>query len=348
MIRTRVIAAPVWSAATLPAAIWAATGWQLGLCEPAHWDRAPLPTVLEMLSDLATYGLIAGACSIGEDTLAWPEDGPAHGSGGHGGYPRLTATEPANFATDFPPDAFRAEFVATPADASSEVPGYALLAGARAAAAQLRLPFVNTALLTLIGSAQVQGIGTPAPRNGTPPMPDIVVPFPQIDATAFVMQLKPAIRRALTVQRKVLRERRRLILGLPVGVAEEVLNEQIEAHLVLPLARRYIGGCIGEAGARIHLVASGTAGALAALAPQRIAVSHFDAGEPTGENIFALTLRRLFYQNPRSASRRFFDISPLALRRRVGRRSPCATGVGHAMLAALQMQFLESNLAARG
>jgi hypothetical protein len=336
MKRTGLISTTVWTAATLPTATRTAAGWRFGDAEPARWDRAPPSAVLEMLSDLATYGLIGGACSIGKDILAWPESRFAEG---RGSFPRLATHEPASF----PANAVRAEFVATPADTESEVPGYALLAGARSAASRLRLPFVSTALLTLISRADPVGMGMSRAKPQV--TPDLVVPFPLVDPRAFAMQLKPPIRRALAAQHEVLRERRRLVLGLAVGVSDALLDAKIETQLVLPLARRYLSENLGVAAQSIYLVGSGEA---AELAPLAIAVTQFDPGEPTGENVFALTLRRLFFQNPRTTTRRYFDISPLALRRRIEPSMSCGTGAGHAMLAALQMEFLESNLPARG
>jgi hypothetical protein len=137
------------------------------------------------------------------------------------------------------------------------------------------------------------------------------------------------------------RERRRIVLGLGVDVSEAVLDAHIEAQFVLPLARHYLLQCMGAAAEQVHLVPGAEA---SGLAPLVFLVSPFDVSQPISENVFALTMRRLFYQNPRTTVRRYVDVTPFGLRKRLGGTSTAAAGVGEAMLAALQMEFLESNL----
>lgn len=322
MIRVRVVASSAWSAALLPVATRTSTGWQFSACVPRCWHDLPEAVVLEMLSDLSAYGLIAGACRIGEGTFVWP--GGAQGDGLNG-YPCLAPAESACA----PGSALWGEpGTAAVADGGVELPPYALLAGARAVAARLRMPFVNTGLLALISLGTQQDA------------PKMVVPFPRVDEQAFVMQFRPAIRHALAVHRRMVRERRRIALGLGVDVSEAVLDAHIETEFVLPLARHYLQQCMGAAAEQVHLVRSAETGDFT---PLVLVVSPFDVSQPIGENVFALTMRRLFYQNPRSTVRRYVDVSPFGLRKRLRRISPAAAGVGQAMLAALQMEFLESS-----
>ncbi|MBV8753547.1 MAG: hypothetical protein JO309_01565 [Pseudonocardiales bacterium] len=322
-MRTQTLSRATGLPVVLPLARYSGNTWH------AAEDRADVSAggaedwPLDVLSDLATYGVVAGLAEIGRNRCLLP---PAARLEPGFGSPRLREDRAA---PGIGGDALRIEFVETGSGASADAPNYAVAAWARSAAARLRLPFVNTSLLTLVACADRLPEGS------------VMVPLAKTDKAAFLDQLKPDVRAAVAAREAVLRERRRLALRLPRGVADGTLDRQIEARLVFPMVQFYLESCLGPPGARFHLCHGEQAEASRS---HTIAVGKFEASEPLGENIFALAMRRLFYVNPKTAVRRSFQVAPFALGRRIARHgAQTMRGAGEAMLAALQMEFLQTH-----
>jgi hypothetical protein len=267
-------------------------------------ERASL-TTLEAFCDLACFGLVAGVTPVNDKT------GPGLSRAGT------------------PAEVKRVRFIDATPDRAADLPNYCMSATARAVAARLSLPLVNTHLLALMALA-----------DRLPDDEQLLVSLPSSQPKPFLDRLKPHARAIVIERISVLREHRRIALGLPVRSSDDWLDRQIDRAFIFPMARQYLGRCVGSVAQRIHFHRADEADPAPA---HEIALGKFKASDPLGQNVFALVMRRLFFRKPSLQAGLWFDVNPFMLGRRVARLGgETPRGAGEAMLAALQIDFLEA------
>jgi hypothetical protein len=328
---------PASVAQCLPVVRRAGRGWEL-LEAPALGSDVPEAALLDVLSDLANYGLVAPLVQVDTDSLLWWPGFPA--PGGDLRVPDLNL--PGGPSGKFN----RVRWMA--AEATDDRWRFRVSATARSAVATLGLPVVHGGLLTLVALAgglpagdvhvALSGRGTHAkdsPRGARPN------PNPPAEGEAFAWPWRADAWSDIRQRGVLLRERRRLALGLPARIDSGELDRLVERHFILPAAQAVIDRATRHARCRIvlHPVLPEGAGT-----DIDVTVGHYLSDDPVGENVFMLCGSRVRRGAPIGRRLRATGRSLVALADRARSdsrlRGPSSPGWGEAMLAAVQLDFL--------
>lgn len=283
----------------------------------AQWLASPAS--LDVLSDLMTYGMVAPLAQVAPGCVLWS---PAHNEP-DGATSRLSPREPgpgsasitglAEQEMEVPPDRWR----------------YSLLSVARMAAARTGLPFSSISMLSII--AQIDAL----------PVGDYQVALPRGEAQAFLTPWRAPLQAAVLSNGRMLRERRRIALGLPATLGAEVIDQIIVDRLVAPMADFYLGQMTEGTGRNVRVVARH---AQPPTENHYLPVGRFLLDDPKGENIFWLASRRLAELPSDAHPRRLLRSNPRNLLRRLSALGyPAPRGAAEAVLAALQLGYLHSH-----
>lgn len=282
----------------------------------------------DVLSDLAHYGLVAPLAEVRPGCLLWWPGQPApmeglSASGEEAGKPLADGPHSRVHwvtAVDDTPDRWR----------------YGVSSAARWLAASLHQPFINTTLLSLVATIDHLPLGNV----------HLSLPPGHPDALAWLWRMQ--LQRAVQRHTLLLRERRRLALGLPAAIDPNLLDAQILRRFVAPAAEAALARINPEPQRRLHVHAALEDGGWPADAtPVDVAVGRYRSDDPLGENIFVLCGQRLASKSPVARQMRCTGRRLVARAHRSGQSpgpgDPSAHGLGEAMLAALQLAYLHTH-----
>lgn len=282
--------------------------------------------LLDMLSDLAHYGLVLPLAEVRPAALLWWPDQPAPTD-----EPQVPAAllEPGEAP---PATANRIQWVA--ASPSTDRWRYGVSAAARWMAASTRLPVVHHELLTLTAAMDVLPPG------------DICLSLSRVDPSAFAWPWRPRIWDAVQRRGLLLRERRRLALGLPAQHDPARLDALIQRCFVLPAAQCVLDCANPDAKRRLHVLAPDDLAPPDASTPMlELPLGRYRSDDPLGDNIYVLGGRRI---QPAAMLARLLRHTgrSLVVAAHRAQTSAMATPTepplewGAAMLAALQLDYL--------
>lgn len=290
--------------------------------------------LLDVLSDLAHYGMVLPLAEVAPDTLLWWA-----GHAAPQGELRVPVTQaaPDDTATDT-----RSRIQWDSAAPSDDRWRYGVSASARWIAASTGLPMVHPELLTL--AAAVDSL----------PLGEVYLALSPVNAAALSWLWNPRTGNAVQRRSLLLRERRRLALGLPAQHDDAQLNAMIERHFVLPVAQQLLDAMNPDARRQLRLLTQDEFAALDA-ATQTVAlpVGRYLSDDPLGDNIYVLGSRRIPSAAPLARQMRATGRSIVTLAHRTQTSdTPKHTGPppdwGAAMLAALQLDYLQTHRATLG
>lgn len=288
---------------------------------------------LDLLADLARYGMVLPLAEVQTGALLWwPEQSAPDGelqvpAAAGGGNPVLSESLGRIQWT-----------VASPA---TDRWRYGVSATARWMVASARLPVVHHELLSVAASID------------TLPLGDVCLSLGRLDPAVFAWpwhrgRWEDIERRAL-----LLRERRRLALGLMAQYDATKLDDLIQRHFVLPMAQQLLDAVNPHAQRRLHVLTSDQLARVDSSAQViDLPVGRYLSDDPLGENLYVLGGRRIHAATAAARQLRCTGRSLVSLAHRtqmaaLAQRAEAPTEPptewGAAMLAALQLDYLQTH-----
>ena len=327
----------------LPCLLQTASGWQVQPQQAAKLHGVSL----QMVTDLANYGIVGPLAEVGAGCLLWLPNRPLNDVSADAAHDlNLSHLLPLPSVT-MPADVIKLGFI-SPGQASQAVGSNDFLSAGRALAAsrmlstRLRLPCVDSQLLSvMLAAPSLSNLATPLVLNWGQ---DAITNAAR--RAAFLALLRPASQAAFLQQEQILRQRRREALQLSASLDNAQLEQQILARMILPMAQLCLdAGLAAQSITPTVQVRLQLSGATTSNLASEVQVPHigFALDDPLGENLFALVLRRICMTQQKAEVLRHFAIAPYALAKKVKRLAPDQMdGAAQAAMAVLQLDFLQA------
>ena len=324
----------------LPCVMQTASGWQVQPQQAAKQHGVSL----QMVTDLANYGIVGPLAEIAAGCLLWLPQRPLASNTHDLNLSHLLPLPPSAASADAVKLSFMQPQQMAQAIAETDfLRAGRALAASRMLTTRLRLPLVDSQLLSVM-------LAAPKLSTNTPLLLDWGLNAASNAArrTAFLALLRPASQAAFLQQEHILRQRRREALQLSATLDAAQLERQILARMILPMAQLCLDAGLAAQSitptAQVSLQLPSETASNAAAANE-IQVPHigFALDDPLGENLFALVLRRICMTQQKAEVLRHFAIAPYALAKKVKRLAPDQMdGAAQAAMAVLQLDFLQA------
>jgi hypothetical protein len=284
--------------------------------------------LLDVLSDLAHFGMVLPLAQVGQGGIFWWPGAPVpEGDATAWQVPRLSAPPPLPQPDPALP-AYRLEW--RHGGETTDRWRYGVSASARWWAASLGLPLVHGELLSLSAAVDSLPPGHYFLRLGAMKPAD----FAWLWRAPCWMRVQ---RRAL-----LLRERRRLALGLGADIADATLNAAIAQHYFIPTVQHLLDQLRPHGQRHFHV--RGSAANLDALPSWPLDVGRFASDDPLGDNLGVLASRRIQRQAPVARLRRATGRSLVVLAHKthhsLATTPPAPSRWAAPLWAALQLDYL--------
>ncbi|WP_321818283.1 MULTISPECIES: hypothetical protein [unclassified Paraburkholderia] len=222
---------------------------------------------MDVLSDLARFGVVGALAELAPGRYLWPRATPAGGK----------LAFPADDADSVRASPRERIYVGRHLEKKDDRWRYSVLTRAREMRVVTGLPMTNLPLLSLL-----QHVCTQLPHQA-------VAALPPADHEGFIAQLAPGVPMRVARHAGVLQERRRIALGLGQGIPPRELEAQIRRCLIAPMAQQQLNDLLPDTTRCIRVIATDDVAAQA----EPIPMDCFSPGDPMGENLYALAQRRI-------------------------------------------------------
>ena len=309
---------------------WRLLGADAGAVRAAHVSTE---CTLDMLGDLARYGLVLPLAEVQTGALLWwPEQAAPDGE---------LQVPAAVGDRDLVLSGSLSRIQWTVASPATDRWRYGVSATARWMAASARLPVIHHELLSVAACID------------TLPLGDVCLTLGRLDPAVFAWPWRRSSWEAIERRALLLRERRRLALGLAVQHDATELDELIRRHFVLPMARQLLDAVNPHAQRRLHVLTPDQLTCVDSSAQViDLPVGRYLSDDPLSENLYLLGGRRIHATTALARQLRCTGRSLVALAHRTqmaalaqqaGAPTESPIEWGAAMLAALQLDYLQTH-----